>query len=150
MLNLLKLTSHKFKILYSFVLFIFILTSCSTVSEPVYEASYEPISDQFGQEAFESSYLSCTELARSDARAAAERLTERQQREVGIDGIVSMNNDRARNQSEGSITVLEGSIQAAQVFDNTLQQSLGSCMMENGFQQIMICTANCSEVAESI
>lgn len=149
MSKLLELNSHKFKILCSFF-FIFTLTSCSTVSEPAYETVYEPLSDQSNQEAFDSSYVACFELALVDAQAAYEKVWSRQTDSatfvnsgwLSTGSITSGLNGGSGNSyySSGSGSLPYNSagrvaLNAVTASENAHMETMRSCMMENGFEE---------------
>jgi len=141
--------SNKLKMLYSFC-FIFILTSCSTVSEPVPLAAYVPISDQYGQESFESSYVACYEIALLDAQAASERVWRKQQTDLPVISgtpIIYGPINSGHNSSPGSGGYYysdtrpsgwsrRAAMQANRVLQDTSAESRKTCMMGNGFQEI--------------
>ena len=147
--------SNKFKMLYS-LCFIFILTSCSTVSEPAFEIAYEPISDQNDLESFNSSYVTCYELALLEGQAAYKKVWRRQQVDLPVISATFINGpiNSGHNSGPGEYYYTyaiptEGNrraaMQANRVLQDTWTESQKTCMMGNGFQEIRVYAANSSE-----
>ena len=130
MSNLKKWFLYRLTKFFNIFLFTYILASCAATPLPNYETVYEPFFGEANDEVIEAAEDLCNDRAVIDGQNAARRTMDRFQEDIGM-------------ASEGVRARVSRQLRVA--FDRAWEEAMNACMVEYGFREIRVCTANCPE-----